>query len=158
MKAMKIGERIELLADKLSHFLDASLNTRVAPVSYIIVAQQFVVGLAFLLNGLTPGVKSTALFLIYPDGGPELWGSSVLITAAIMGWGFFYRHPTVVKVGAGAAWMIWIFTIGSYLFAGDSLYLFQSIVPVMNALAVGYFYLAASRLRLWDYSPAFHMD
>ena len=138
------------MANKIINFIDATLNTRITPLAYLVALHSFVLGVAFVFFGHAESVQAT---LLYQNGaliGIPVWGVLTRAGAGILILGMALKLAGMVSVGSIAVFMAWVFATITY--AQNENWL-QMLLAIVLVLCFGYHFLANSLGRLWDYSP-----
>jgi hypothetical protein len=136
---------------KLVDLIDRSLNTRITPLAYLFALLSIVRGMGYTFFQTSEGVSSTVLFKIGPVIPPTAFGVLILSTAIILLGGMVIKSSVLVMAGSLGLFLSWVFTATAYF--SNGYYFFLLPTAILQALAFGYFYLAASLGRLWDYTP-----
>lgn len=137
--------------ERLQKILDRTLNTRITPLAYLIAALGIIRGLAFTVFQNAEGVTNTVLYKVGPVIPLTLWGIIVLASSVVLLYGMITKTTEMVGIGAMGMFMTWVLTAITYGINGYWPFLFPS--AIIYTLVHGYFFLAASLGRLWDYTP-----
>jgi uncharacterized membrane protein len=137
--------------ENLRKFIDMTLNTRITPIAYLIAALGIIRGLAYTVFQNAEGVTNTILYKVGPIIPLTLWGAIVLASSIILLYGMVSKTTELVQAGAMGMFLTWVLTAITYGVNGYIPYLMPT--AVVYALIYGYFFLAASLGRLWDYTP-----
>lgn len=132
-------------------FIDRTLDTRVTPLAYVFALTGMVWGFAFTFLPGFPGVSSTVLYQYNALFGVSLWGIFMLGSSISLLYGLFTKKARVVMLSAFLLFLCWTSGAVVYGMAGEWAVRFP--LAIINILCYGYYYLAASLDRLWDYSP-----
>jgi hypothetical protein len=136
---------------KFIQFIDKTLDTRVTPLAYVFALTGVIWGVAFTFLQSSAGVTSTILYQSDALIGVSLWGMSVLISSIVLLYGLAVRSTKIVTIAAFILFLAWSSGAVSYAMAGEWILRFP--LAIVNILCYGYYYLAASLGRLWDYTP-----
>jgi hypothetical protein len=139
------------MKDTLVEFIDRTLDTRVTPLAYVFALTGIVWGFAFTFLSSDAGVTSTVLFQAGALVGVSLWGISVLVSSLLLLYGLATKSVKIVTFAAFILFIAWSAGAISYGMTGEWILRFP--LAIVNILCYGYYYLAASLDRLWDYSP-----
>lgn len=137
--------------DRLRKIIDRTLDTRITPIAYLIAMAGIVRGLAYTVFQDASGVTSTILYKVGPVIPLTLWGTIVLVSSVVLLYGMITKTTEMVGFGAMGMFMTWTLTAITYAVNGYWEYLFPT--SVLYILIYGYFFLASSLGRLWDYTP-----
>lgn len=133
--------------------IDWTLDTDVAPISYLVTIHTAFFGL-FTATGLLGG-SAFKISQIGPVIAIDIWGGLLLIGALLVLFGLTEKKPTPVIIGALLVCSIWIFAIITYVTAGLWGFAILGLIT-MNYFA--YFMFGATMGRLWGYSPYKYKD
>ena len=137
---------------RLHRFIDSTLDTDISPLAYLYVVHALVYGVAYsFLDGLSSGVQNTVLFKAGVLFGHNFWGLMLLLGGAVLLCGMLRKHRRATQVGSSVLFMAWTFAAITYATNGYWHFLFP--LAVVEILSWGYYYLAASIGRLWNYTP-----
>lgn len=137
---------------RLYRFIDSTLDTDISPLAYLYVVHALVWGVAYsFLDGLSSGVQNTVLFKAGVLFGHNFWGLMLLLGGAVLLYGMLRKHCRATQVGSGVLFMAWTFAAITYATNGYWHFLFP--LAVVEILSWGYYYLAVSMGRLWNYTP-----
>ena len=134
----------------IARFIDRTLNTSATPLAYLVALQSLVFGLSFALFEEWASVKDS---ILYPYGiwiGVPLWGWVLVVSAIGAILGLAYKNRGAVEVAGFLLFSAWTFATIAYV-QNDAW--FQACLASINILYAGYFFLASSLRRLWDYTP-----
>jgi len=139
------------MKDTIVAFIDRTLDTRVTPLAYVFSLTGIIWGTAFTFLSSDAGVTSTMLYQSGAIVGISLWGISVLVASLLLLYGLLQRSAKLVMLAAFILFFAWSAGAVSYAMAGEWILRFP--LAIVNILCYGYYYLAASLNRLWDYTP-----
>lgn len=134
----------------LTHVIDRSLRTPVTPLAYLIVANSLLFGVGTIMFDSSESVRMTVIQKVGIWDGFPVWGWLMVLSSVLLFVGMIDRSVIKTKIGAVLGFFGWTFVFVVYL---EFQYLFQMGLSLMSSLAYGYFFLAASLNRLWDYTP-----
>lgn len=137
--------------NKIITIIDNSLDTRVTPLAYVFALTGVVWGATFTFLSSNAGVTSTILYQSGALVGVSVWGLSVFVSSVLLLYGLAIRSTKMVTICAFILFMAWSAGAISYGVAGEWILRFP--LAIINILCYGYYYLAASLGRLWDYTP-----
>lgn len=138
------------MRQKLIDFIDWTLKTPVTPLAYLVTAHSIIFSGAFLFFGSFETVQSTLLFQIGALIGVQAWGIVAFIAAIVCMYGLIKRSIWFVNLGSFGLFVSWLFATIAYGLAG---LWFQALLSFVTMNYFGYFNLASSMNRLWDYTP-----
>jgi hypothetical protein len=138
------------MRNKFRNFIDATLNTDVTPLGYLVTLHSLIFGASFVFFGDANSVKVTLLFKLGALVGVPVWGTILFVGAVALILGLAMRNMTLTNMGSAAGFMAWLFAAIVY-FLND--FWLQAILAVIIMLEFGYFNISASIGRLWNYSP-----
>lgn len=139
------------MKNRLIAFIDKTLDTRVTPLAYVFALTGIVWGGTFTFLSSNAGVTSTVLYQSGALVGVSLWGLSVLLASLVLLAGLMTHSVKIVMIAAFVLFLAWSAGAISYAAAGEWVLRFP--LAILNILCYGYYYLAASIGRLWDYTP-----
>lgn len=128
---------------RLLRFIDLTLDTRIAPMVYIIMGVSVIIGFCFATGFLM--VPSGSESVLYDTGvlvHRQLWGAVLFCTATAAEFGFIFKKPALMKLGGIAGFMAWLFAAVALTLAGH--YYILLTVAMLHLLFHGYVYLATS--------------
>jgi hypothetical protein len=137
--------------EKLRKFINRTLDTRITPIAYLLAAAGIVRGLAFTVFQGADGVTNTILYKVGPVIPLTMWGIIVLVSSVVLLYGMITKTAEMVGFGAMGMFLTWTLTAITYAINGYWPFLFPT--AVLYILIYGYFFLASSLGRLWDYTP-----
>ena len=135
-----------------SEIIDRTLNTSISPLAYLYVLRAYVTGIAYtLLSSISLGVQDTVLYKAGVILGHQFWGGMILVGATFLLLGMLQKQKRPVQIGSSILFMSWAFAAITYAEHGYWFYLLP--LAILEMLSWGYYYLAASMGRLWNYTP-----
>ena len=136
---------------KFIDIIDKSLKTPVTPLGYLVNVHSLIFAGAFVFFGTSESVRSTLLWQIGALIGVQAWGIIAFIGAVICLAGLIKKNTWLVNIGSFIMFSLWLFAAIAYFTSGLWL---QGILAFVTMNYFGYFNMAASMGRLWDYTPA----
>lgn len=136
----------------LYNVIDRTLDADVTPLAYIHGVQGVITGVSFsFLASVSPGVQNTVLYKQNALIGVDTWGLLYLASSLILLGAMLMKSKRFVMAASMGGFTAWSFAAIVYGMNGYGYYLLP--VALMNMLAWGYFFLATSLNRLWNYTP-----
>lgn len=139
------------MENKALKFVERTLSTRISPLAYLVAALGIVRGLAYTVFQCSEGVTNSILFKVGPIIPLGVWGLIVLASSLILMYGMIAKSKRSVMIGSMGMFLTWVLTALTYLINGYIPFLLPT--AVLFVFIHGYFFLAASLDRLWDYTP-----
>ena len=138
------------MRQRIIDFIDWTLKTPVTPVAYLVTLHSLIFAGSFVFFGSTQTVQATLLYQIGALIGVQAWGVVALIAAVACLYGLIRKNAWFVNIGSFALFISWLFAVIAYALSGLWL---QAVLAFVTMNYFGYFNLAASMGRLWDYTP-----
>lgn len=138
------------LAQKILGFIDRTLKTPVTPLAYLVTLHSLIFAGSFVLFGETTAVQATLLWKIGALIGVQAWGILALVAAILCLYGLIRRQTWFVNAGSFGLFAVWLFAAIAYFLSGFWL---QGALALVTMNYFGYFNMAASLGRLWNYKP-----
>lgn len=129
------------MVNKVTDLVYKSLTTNIAPMVYIMMFVNILIGLFFATGWFMAGNES----ILYNTGvlvDRQIWGAALLTTATIAEVGFIKKNPKMIEVGGIAGFALWAFASISLLIASHWYLLFT--ISLFHLLFHGYVVLASS--------------
>ena len=139
------------LSKKAIDFIDWTLKTPITPLAYLVTLHSLIFGASFIFFGGTTSVQASVLYQIGALIGVQAWGLLAVVGAGICLYGLIRKNTWTVNIGSFMMFTVWLFAAIAYFLSGFGL---QGILALITMNYFGYFNLAASMGRLWDYTPA----
>jgi len=128
--------------------IDWTLNTDVAPISYLVTIHTLLFGLLTSTGFLGGGTFQISQ--LGPVLEVDIWGLLLALGAASVLGGFILKYTSPIIVGSLLVSCMWIFAIITYIASGLIGFAILGFIT-MNYFA--YFMFGATMGRLWGYTP-----
>lgn len=124
-------------------FIEKTLNTEIAPMVYIMMFVNIIIGFCFFTGlGMTGAGVESVLYNAGTLVDKALWGGVLLVTATTAFIGMLFKHKSFIQFGGIAGFMVWLFA--SISLAMNAHFYVLTTVALFHLLFHGYVYLATT--------------
>ena len=139
------------MIERLLEFIQRTLSTRITPIAYLFIVYDFFYALGLALPTGDKGAGAEVLSKIEPLIGSEIWGLALLFCCVLIFVGMLTKTPQFIDFGAFFGFGLWTMAAIAYLLSG---YIWIHLpMALLQILIFGYYFLATSLGRLWDWIP-----
>lgn len=132
-------------------FVNQTINTSVTPLAYLVAMQTAIYGLQIFFFSFTFSVQQLVLFQTGAFVGAPVWGVIAVLAGGTLIAGMMIKNAGLVSAGAFLMAMCWVFAVIAYSMSG---YFAHAMIAFITVIEAGYFFIASSIKRLWNYSPS----